>query len=307
MKKITAIILSALFICTSLLCGCSSEESKPQSSPAEASSTVKEKEALALEKGTTYTFKTKEIWCENNGNKIYGIAYIPDTNKKCPLVITCHGLGTNHEAGIGYAEHYAKIGVAAYTFDFCGGTKSSDTNRSDGKSTDMSVMTESADLEAVFNTAQTWNFVDTSRIFFQGGSQGGLVSAITGVRLKDKIAGMILLYPAFGMYDFVHRAYPSYESISGTMEIVNDMVIGEAFGKDLWNYDVREHLSEFTKPVIIIQGTEDSIVLPSVTEQAAKLIPNCEMKLINGAGHGFGGKELDEAANYAMEYLYKNC
>ena len=290
MKKITAIILSALFICTSLLCGCSSEESKPQSSSAEASSTVKEKEALALEKGTTYTFKTKEIWCENNGNKIYGIAYIPDTNKKCPLVITCHGLGTNHEAGIGY-----------------GGTKSSDTNKSDGKSTDMSVMTESSDLEAVFNTAQTWDFVDTSRIFFQGGSQGGLVSAITGVRLKDKIAGMILLYPAFGMYDFVHRAYPSYESISGTMEIVSDMVIGEAFGKDLWNYDVREHLSEFTKPVIIIQGTEDSIVLPSVTEQAAKLIPNCEMKLINGAGHGFGGAELDEAADYAMEYLYKNC
>jgi pimeloyl-ACP methyl ester carboxylesterase len=118
---------------------------------------------------------------------------------------------------------------------------------------------------------------------------------------------MILLYPAFGMYDFVHRAYPSYESISGTMEIVNDMVIGEAFGKDLWNYDVREHLSEFTKPVIIIQGTEDNIVLPSVTEQAAKLIPNCEMKLINGAGHGFGGAELDEAAEYAIEYLYKNC
>ena len=203
MKKTTAIILSALFICTSLLCGCSSEESKPQSGPAEASSTVKEKEAFALEKGTTYTFKPKEIWCENNGNKIYGIAYIPDTNKKCPLVITCHGLGTNHEAGIGYAEHYAKIGVATYTFDFCGGTKSSDTNKSDGKSTDMSVMTESADLEAVFNTAQTWDFVDTSRIFFQGGSQGGLVSAITGVRLKDKIAGMILLYPAFGMYDFL--------------------------------------------------------------------------------------------------------
>ena len=236
MKKTTAIILSALFICTSLLCGCSSEESKPQSGPAEASSTVKEKEAFALEKGTTYTFKTKEIWCENNGNKIYGIAYIPDTNKKCPLVITCHGLGTNHEAGIGYAEHYAKIGVATYTFDFCGGTKSSDTNKSDGKSTDMSVMTESADLEAVFNTAQTWDFVDTSRIFFQGGSQGGLVSAITGVRLKDKIAGMILLYPAFGMYDFVHRAYPSYESISGTMEIVRDMVIGEAFGKGGRNF-----------------------------------------------------------------------
>ena len=299
MKKMCIILLALMLL------GLSVSSAEQMSFPEERQQTGSEVKALADLPKTTYT--QREIWLENEGQRIYGIAYIPDTNKKCPLVITCHGLGTNHEAGIGYAEHYAKIGVAAYTFDFCGGTKSSDTNKSDGKSTDMSVMTESADLEAVFNTAQTWDFVDTSRIFFQGGSQGGLVSAITGVRLKDKIAGMILLYPAFGMYDFVHRAYPSYESISGTMEIVNDMVIGEAFGKDLWNYDVREHLSEFTKPVIIIQGTEDNIVLPSVTEQAAKLIPNCEMKLINGAGHGFGGAELDEAANYAMEYLYKNC
>ena len=307
MKKITAVIIAAVMLISAFLCGCSgSKEESSQAQPsAEASSEAKT--ALKLENGKTYKYTSREIWCENNGKKIYGVAYIPDTDQKVPLVIACHGLGTNHESGIGYAEHYAKFGVATYTFDFCGGTKSSDTNKSDGKSTDMSVMTESADLEAIFNTAQTWDFVDTNRIFFQGGSQGGLVSAITGVRLKDKIAGMILLYPAFGMYDFVHRAYPSYESISGTMEIVNDMVIGEAFGKDLWNYDVREHLSEFTKPVIIIQGSEDSIVRPEMTEQAAKLIPNCEYKIVDGAGHGFGGAELDEAAGYAMEYLYKNC
>lgn len=304
MRKITAITVSAIIICLSLLCGCSQNNSQSQSETTQAAA---EKEPLTLEKGKTYKYYTKEIWCENNGKKIYGVAYIPDTDKKTPLVITCHGLGTNHESGIGYAKHYAENGIATYTFDFCGGTKSSDTNKSDGKSTEMSVMTESADLEAVLNSAVSWDFVDSKRVFFQGGSQGGLVSAITGVRLKDKIAGMILLYPAFGMYDFVHRAYASYDSISGTMEIVNDMVIGEAFGKDLWNYDVREHLHEFTKPVIIIQGTEDDIVLPSVTEQAAKLIPNCEYKTIDGAGHGFGGKDLDKAAEYALEYLYKHC
>lgn len=304
MRKITAITVSAIIICLSVLCGCSQNNSQSQSETTQAAA---KKEPLTLEKGKTYKYYTKEIWCENNGKKIYGVAYIPDTDKKSPLVITCHGLGTNHESGIGYAKHYAENGIATYTFDFCGGTKSSDTNKSDGKSTEMSVMTESADLEAVLNSALSWDFVDSKRVFFQGGSQGGLVSAITGIRLQNKIAGLILLYPAFGMYDFIHYAYPSYDSISGTMEIVNDMVIGEAFAKDLWDYDVRQHLAEFKKPVIIIQGTEDDIVLPSVTEQAAKLIPNCEYKTIDGAGHGFGGEDLDKAAEYALDYLFKHC
>lgn len=304
MKKTTAVIVFAIIICLSLLCGCSQNAAQSKSG---ASQSAAEKEPITLEKGKTYKYYTKEIWCDNNGKKIYGVAYIPDTDKKVPLVITCHGLGTNHEAGIGYAKHYAENGIAAYTFDFCGGTKSTDTNKSDGKSTEMSVMTESADLEAVFNSALSWDFVDSKRVFFQGGSQGGLVSAITGIRLQDKIAGLILLYPAFGMYDFIHYAYPSYDAISGTMEIVNDMVIGEAFAKDLWDYDVRQHLAEFKKPVIIIQGTEDDIVRPDTAKQAAGLYPDCELKMIDGAGHGFGGEELDEAASYALEYLYKHC
>lgn len=303
MKKLLSVLLSALIISATLLCGCSADN---QSSSGTTKS-AEEKSPIKLDSTKSYSYNTREIWCENNGNKIYGVAYIPDTDEKVPLVITCHGLGTNHEAGIGYAKHYAEKGIAAYTFDFCGGTKSTDTNKSDGKSTDMSVMTEVSDLEAVLNTALTWDFVDKDRVFFQGGSMGGLVSSIAGLRQQGKIAGLILLYPAFGIYNFIHYAYSSYDSISGTMEIVSDMVIGEAFAKDLWDYDVKEHLAEFTKPVIIIQGTEDDIVLPETAEQAAGLYPDCELKMIEGAGHGFGGEELDQAANYALEYLYKNC
>ena len=101
-------------------------------------------------------------------------------------------------------------------------------------------------------------------------------------------------------------AYNSPDDISGTMEIVDGMTVGEAFFRDLWDYDAMEHIKDFKKPVIIIQGSDDDIVKPEMSEKASKLYPDCEYKVIDGAGHGFGGKELDQAAEYALEFLFKN-
>ena len=49
---------------------------------------------------------------------------------------------------------------------------------SDGSTTQMSVMTEVSDLEAVLAAAKSWDFVDADRIILNGFSQGGIVSAI---------------------------------------------------------------------------------------------------------------------------------
>ena len=47
------------------------------------------------------SYRVEEIWCENNGNHIYGIAYIPDTGEnRRPLVIFSHELGNSHTAGM---------------------------------------------------------------------------------------------------------------------------------------------------------------------------------------------------------------
>ena len=39
------------------------------------------------------TYSTRELWVQNDGSKIYGIAYVPDVNEKVPLVIFSHELG----------------------------------------------------------------------------------------------------------------------------------------------------------------------------------------------------------------------
>jgi predicted peptidase len=138
-----------------------------------------------------YEYETRDIWLTSRGNKIYGKAYLPVTENKCPLVIFAHELGVTHTTGEGYAEYFASRGIAYYVFDFPGGSISG--SKSDGKTTEMSIMTEAEDLKAVVEAAQYWTFVDPERIWLHGGSQGGMVAAMTATMLPEKIAGLYLL------------------------------------------------------------------------------------------------------------------
>lgn len=253
-----------------------------------------------------YEYEVREIWVDNNGQKIYGEAYIPKTDEKVPLVIHSHGFGTNRNAGGSYGEKYAPRGIALYAFDFRGGTDlNKRTNYSDGKTTEMSVMTEASDVSAVLEAAKTWDFVDTDHIFLQGGSQGGLVTAIAGMQHEDEIAGLILHYPAFGMHDIMNDGR-SIEDIPEEFRFDDDgMLLGRIFIEDLWSYDVRDDIPDFDKPVLIIQGSEDDIVSPETAKEASELYPDCEYQLIEGAEHGFDGKYHDMATEYGLDFIYR--
>lgn len=296
-------ILCLLMVLGTVFQGCSDKKPASPENISSASGATGASSPVT-DQNKTYDYEVKEIWCKNGGNKIYGQAFIPKTGGKLPLIITSHGLGANYESGASYAKKYAPRGFAVYTFDFCGGSNKNNPNKSDGSNLEMSVMTEVSDLEAVLKTAKTWDFVDTGKIFLQGGSQGGLVSAITGIKHEDEISGLILLYPAFGMYDFVHGFY-DYDNVPEEIEI-SSMTVGKNFVTDLWDYDAREYLPDFEKPVIIIQGGDDDIVLPSSSISANELLPNSEYHEIKGAGHGFSGEKHTEAANLAIDFIFKH-
>ncbi len=276
--------------------------SSPTEMPTEAETAAPTIAPVNVDPNATYDYEVREIWTENNGNRIYGEAYIPITDGRSPLILFSHGLGSNHESGESYAKKVAPRGFAVYTWDFPGGSSANNENRSDGNNLEMSVMTEASDLDAIIETAKTWDFVDTDRIFLAGGSQGGLVTAIGGVRHEDEVAGLILLYPAFGMAMLGDR----YSDDMPDEIQISSMTVGKPFFKDLIGYDVRDEIPNFDKPVIIIQGSEDNLVLPSVSREAAELYPDCEYKLIEGAGHGFSGEEHDIATEYALDFLFRH-
>lgn len=97
-------------------------------------------------------YSTQEIWVDNGGASIYGLAYIPDDVASAPLVVFAHELSNDHTAGEAYARVLASHGYAVYTFDFRGGSVNG--NRSDEISTEMSVMTEVGDFAAVVDAAK---------------------------------------------------------------------------------------------------------------------------------------------------------
>ena len=250
----------------------------------------------------TYEYVSQEITVENQGQKISGIAYIPQYTSvvKHPLVICSPGLDEKYESLLGYATELASHGVATYCFDFRGGNG---TNcHSEGLTTEMSVMTEVSDLEVVLANAQTWDFVDSDRIFLLGTSQGGVVSAIVGARHSDEVSGMVLLYPAFVIGDLAKSIFSSLDEVPDSFEFAG-FAVGRQYFEDIWDYDFYSEIGNYKNKVLLLQGSNDIIVPASYTQHALDLYTDADYHIIERAGHGFTGESLSEANEYILGYM----
>lgn len=320
MKKLCVFVMMGLM---TVLVACSGQKTETTSAPSKAtadeatvSATVASDATEAVsgqalgqrDRSAEYEVETREIWCNNNGNRIYGEAYIPisDSETKFPLVIHAHGMGSNHEAGEGYGKRYAQKGFAAYSFDFPGGSRPTTDNKSDGDPMKNSVVTEASDLQAILDTALTWDFVDPNFVFVEGGSMGGLVATMVGLDNTDTVKGMILHYPALYMPQVVTARYSDPDEVPDTLSFGDDYELGGAFARDLFGLDVISRLSDYPHNITIIQGSDDQLVAASSIEEASALFPHAEFHLIEGAGHGFSGDDFDTAVNYGLDYLFNN-
>ncbi len=247
-------------------------------------------------------YRIMELSCENEEQEIYGIAYVPEVSGKVPLVIFAHELGNTHAGGIEYAKIFAAHGIAVYTFDFRGGGNGS---RSGGRTTEMSVMTEASDLEAVLKTAESWDFVDAEKIVLMGASQGGMAAGVVASRVPDELAGLVLLYPAFVIPDAVHSWFPGTDQIPEAYELLGWITVGKAYALDVWDYDCYKGMERFTRPVLILHGDRDELVDLSYSKRAAACYPDAKLHVFYGSGHGFRGAEVDRAAEEILEYLQK--
>lgn len=88
----------------------------------------------------------------------------------CLVAIVCHGFMAWQDTVQQYTKFLAELGYCAYSFDFCGGSVLS-RGKSDGKTTDMSVLTEVRDLEAVISHVQSLPYTSKT-LLLMGCSQG---------------------------------------------------------------------------------------------------------------------------------------
>lgn len=236
-----------------------------------------------------------ELWSSRDGNKIYGMMYhYAGGSQQVPAVILSHSSSLTHAAMSGYALAIAKMGYAAYCFDFCGG---SDQSLSDGKTDDMTVFTEVEDLRAVVATVRAQSYVDPSRIYLLGSSQGGLVSALLADECPEDFAGMVLFYPAFNIPEMVKMFsswgnWGDWGNLGDFGNFGGMMSMSEGYINSIKNFDVWSHIGKFDKPVCFIHGTKDIIVPISNSENAVSLYPSATLHRIEGANHGFNAANL---------------
>lgn len=253
----------------------------------------------AAETNTAAAFKIEERSFQRNGMKIYGELFIPDRTSPMPLVILAHGFGGNRGGVKGYAKVFAERGIAAYIFDFIGG---GEHIKSDGKMTDMSVLTEAEDLAVILDNLKADSHFNTGQIFLFGESQGGFVSTYVAALRPADVAGLVLLYPAFVLHDDARRRTPDPERIPDTMKLLGK-TIGRIYNKDVLSFDIYALMPQYSGKTLIIHGSADSIVPLSYSERAIKTFPDAKLITLDGAGHVFYGNAMRKAAEDAVHFV----
>ena len=225
----------------------------------------------------------KETKIPHHNRAVNGILYMPEATSKCPIVIFSHGYNGCKSDFELHAKYLVENNIAAFCYDFCGG---STRDVSGMPTTDMTLFTEQEDLEAVIEAVKGMESVDENNIFVFGGSQGGLVTAMTADDRSEDIRGMILLYPAFCIPEDWNRRFHKEEDIPEEEELWG-MKLGRVFFESIRGYDVFEHVGKYKNAVLVLHGDKDPIVELGYSERLAQTYSKVSLAVFLGEGHGF--------------------
>lgn len=244
----------------------------------------------------------QDLWLKRDQFNLYGKFYLPDQRKgKLPLVIMSHGFRGSHLGTQAYAQQAYEAGYAVYSYDFAGSGDGSE-KQSDGNFLDMSVLTQAADLKAVFDQLRERPEIDQNQIYLMGESQGGFVSAYVAGQLSEQVAGLILFYPAFVLQDDAKERLAKY-GYGPESRIVMGTQIGAIYNRDATSFDIYQEIMAYQKPVLIVHGDSDKIVPLSYSERAEEVYAQAELVVLPKAGHGFHGDDVHKAGQTMLAYL----
>ena len=254
-----------------------------------------------IEQASTQEVIQTELPAVGKQRTIYGYLTAPQNYQelKLPTIVLAHGFGGRAESLAFYAEAFAKQGYVVYSFDFMGGNPQS---RSGQDTLAMSVFTEQEDLEIVLDMLAKQSFVNSNYIFLMGQSQGGVVATMVAAAHPEQVRGLLLLYPAYVLFDDARELFSSVEEIPAIYNHRGNNVGKVYFEKSL-AYDIYRTMAHYQGPVAIAYGTQDEIEPVSYAERAQQTFKQATLLKVEGAGHAFNQAQSQQALRLYLGLL----
>lgn len=197
------------------------------------------------------------------------------------IVVMFHGF-TGHKNENGYlfkqlTETLVERGYATLRYDFMG------NGESDGDFTDYTFFTEIDDGIAIVKEAFALN--KEKPIILLGFSMGGAIASRVSLLVKDYIDKLILLSPAGNIPEIIRSKFAMQQPDENGNIDMGGYYMNIAMKDTLEGYDMYQGIETFEKPVLIMQGGEDTSVPPMYSRKYHELYPNSEYNIVEGSQH----------------------
>ena len=218
------------------------------------------------------------------------------------MVILMHGFMSDKQDRVigAVAAKLRQENIAYVRFDFNG------HGESEGNFQNMTVINEIEDAQSIYEYVRTLDYV--GEVALLGHSQGGVVAGMLAGELgAERINRLVLMSPAAVLRDnaldgimfgirFDPNNIPEYISVFGHR-------VGHAYLQTAQSLPIYKTTAQYTGPVCIIHGTEDSIVPYSYGVRFSEGYDDTVVvHLIEGDDHAFS-RNLDEVAMIAVKFL----
>lgn len=239
----------------------------------------------------------------HHGRTVHGQLFLPDAAGAHATVLFSHGYNgcmtdfDDHAAGLCHQ------GIAAISYTFCGG---STRDESGFPSTSMSLLTEKEDLLAVLAWARQQPGIDPTRLFLFGGSQGGLVTVLAAPEVQKDVKGLLLLFPALCIPDNWNPRFPTPEDIPDALTFW-ELTLGRAFFLALRTLDPFALLGDIRLPVLLLHGDKDPIVPLAYSQRALQALPQAELTVFPGEGHGFSPEGRRRTEQLIVDFVRRHA
>ena len=230
------------------------------------------------------------------------VLYFPKKEGKFPVVVFSHGYNGFKMDFDETAKYLAKRGIASVCYTFCGGSA---RDTSGMPTTDMTIFSEVENLEKMLAYVKGMEQVDGNNIFTFGGSQGGLVTALTCDDRSEDIRGMMLLFPAFCIPDNWTERFENKADIPEKLEFWG-MNLGHDFFESIHGYDVFARVGKYKNNVLVMHGDQDPIVELGYSEKIVESYEHVQLEVFEGEGHGFSPEGNRRMTEMVYEFVTKN-